>query len=68
MSSGFIGASAVSLGEGVGIQSGYGAGKWLPLIVTTGSLFGMASIGALGFLRTKKEIMNAKEGSSDIIE
>lgn len=68
VSSGFIGASAVSLGEGIGIQSGYGAGKWLPLILTTGILFGMASIGALGFLKTKKQKMKVREGASDIIE
>ena len=50
--SGFIGTAVATVGEGRGLQkSEYGVGKWLPLLLTVGTLAGASSMGALGFLR-----------------
>lgn len=68
VSSGVIGSAAVSLGEDTGIKPGYGAGKWAPLILTTGILFALSGIGAAGFLRAKRQKVNDKEGFLKISE
>jgi len=53
--SGFLGAAVSTVGEGRGLQKPeYGAGKWLPLILTVGTLAGASSVGAFGFLRKAK--------------
>ncbi|KAK3314214.1 major facilitator superfamily domain-containing protein [Apodospora peruviana] len=51
IASGFIGAAVASAGEDMGLDKGsYGAGKWLPLLLTVGILAGASSIGGLGFI------------------
>ncbi|KAE8321624.1 hypothetical protein BDV39DRAFT_210549 [Aspergillus sergii] len=53
--SGFVATTVSSAGEDRGLRNGsYGAGQWLPLILTVGILTGASCIGALGFLRDGK--------------
>ena len=49
--SGFVGAAVSAAGEERGLEKDrYGAGKWLPLLLTVGVLAGVSSLGALGFI------------------
>jgi hypothetical protein len=48
--SGFAGKAVVESGVGIGIQPGYGAGKWKPLIVYIGTMIGAASLGVFAFI------------------
>lgn len=51
VASGFVSSAVSMAGEGRGLHVGsYGAGEWLPLLLTVGILAGASSIGALGFL------------------
>lgn len=64
--SGFIGSAVATLGEGRGLQrSEYGAGKWLPLLLTVGTFAGASSIGALGFLQNSKHSDDQKSTVDD---
>ncbi|BAE54599.1 unnamed protein product [Aspergillus oryzae RIB40] len=50
------GSAVSSAGEDQSLHKGiYGAGQWLPLILTVGILTGVSCIGALGFLREGKQ-------------
>ncbi|KAB8271697.1 major facilitator superfamily domain-containing protein [Aspergillus minisclerotigenes] len=56
IASGFVATAVSSAGEDRGLPKGsYGAGQWLPLILTVGILTGVSCIGALGFLRDGKQ-------------
>ncbi|KAK1973317.1 major facilitator superfamily domain-containing protein [Colletotrichum cereale] len=57
LSSGYIGAAVAANGEHLGIQPGFGAGKWRPLIITMGVLMFGATVGALGFLKKEKRMI-----------
>ena len=64
--SGFIGTAVATLGESRGLQrSEYGAGKWLPLLLTVGTFAGASSIGALGFLRKAKHSGDQRSSTDD---
>ena len=62
VASGYIGAAIVGSSEHIGIQPGYGAGKWRSLVIALAVLMFGATIGALGFLRKENRLMmkNAK--------
>ena len=47
VASGFV--STAQLDEGATLTSGYGAHKWLRIIIYTGIMMTVASLGALGF-------------------
>lgn len=52
IASGFVGTAVTTAGDERGLHKGsYGAGEWLPLLLTVGILTGVSSIGTLGFLR-----------------
>ncbi|KAE8137269.1 major facilitator superfamily domain-containing protein [Aspergillus pseudotamarii] len=65
IASGFVATAVSSAGEDRGLHKGsYGAGQWLPLILTVGILTGVSCIGALGFLREDKQgrsVENSRE-------
>lgn len=61
MASGFI--ASAQLDEGFKVTSGYGAGKWLRVIVYTGIMMLVASLGNLGmFIKTPTEIETDSNG------
>ncbi|KAK1972399.1 MFS general substrate transporter [Colletotrichum sublineola] len=57
VASGYIGAAVVASGENLGVQPGFGAGKWRPLIITLGVLMFGATVGALGFLKKERRMI-----------
>lgn len=52
--SGYIAAAVLQSNEDSGVQSGYGAGKWRPLIIFMGATMTASTLGMFGLLRKKK--------------
>lgn len=50
IASGFAGKAVVEMGDGIGMQPGYGAGKWKPLVIYIGVMIGTASLGGLALV------------------
>lgn len=50
ITSGFVGVAVSTAGEGRFDRERYGAGSWMPLLLTVGLLAGVSSIGGLGFI------------------
>lgn len=51
--SGYIAAAVLQGGEEVGVQPGYGAGKWRSFIILLGTTMTAALVGVFGLLRKK---------------
>ncbi|KAK8863402.1 MFS general substrate transporter [Apiospora arundinis] len=66
VASGYTGAAVVGTSEHIGIQPGYGAGKWRGLIIYVAVLMFAASVGAVGLRTTLKCTSDAS--SSEILE
>lgn len=49
--SGYIAAAVLQSREDVGVQPGYGAGKWRPFIILLGTTMTAALVGVVGLLR-----------------
>ncbi|KAK1590693.1 major facilitator superfamily domain-containing protein [Colletotrichum navitas] len=66
VTSGYIGAAVTASGEHLGIQPGFGAGKWRPLVITLSVLMFGATVGALGFLKKERRMIRVakKDGES----
>ncbi|KAK1674087.1 major facilitator superfamily domain-containing protein [Colletotrichum godetiae] len=54
VASGYIAAAVLQNSEHIGVQPGYGAGKWRPLIILLGTTMTAATLGAFGFLKKRK--------------
>ncbi|KXH39810.1 Mch2p [Colletotrichum salicis] len=54
VASGYIAASVLQDSEHIGIQPGYGAGKWRSLIILLGTTMTAATLGAFGLLKKRK--------------
>jgi hypothetical protein len=52
--SGYIAAAILQSGEHLGVQNGYGAGKWCGFIVFLGVTMTAATVGMFGLLRKKR--------------
>lgn len=65
--SGYMGAGVLSTSEHMGVQPGYGAGKWRSLIITLGVLMFGATIAFLGFMKKERRMIRVvkKEGSEE---
>lgn len=57
--SGYTGAAVVGASEQIGIQPGYGAGKWRGLIIYVAVFMFAASVGAVGLRTTLKRTSTA---------
>lgn len=69
VASGYTGASVVGSSENIGIQPGFGAGKWRSLIIYVSVMMFTASLGAIGLnttLRSAKE--TSDEDNSEVSE
>lgn len=51
--SGYIAAAVLQSSEDLGVQPGYGAGKWRPFIILLGTTMTAATLGMFGLLRKK---------------
>ncbi|KAK1622018.1 major facilitator superfamily domain-containing protein [Colletotrichum phormii] len=54
VASGYIAAAVLQDSEHIGIQPGYGAGKWRSLIILLGTTMTAATLGAFGLLKKRK--------------
>jgi hypothetical protein len=52
--SGYIAAAILQSGEHLGVQNGYGAGKWRGFIVFLGVTMTASTLGMFGLLRKKR--------------
>ena len=54
VASGYVAAAILQSTESIGIQPGYGAGKWRTFIIFQGAVMAASTIGILGMLRKRK--------------
>lgn len=54
--SGYVAAAILKSTEDIGVQPGYGAGKWRAFIIFIGSVMAASTVGVLGMLRKKKMV------------
>jgi len=54
IASGFVGRALVQGSEAMPLGPGYGAGKWKSLILFTGIIMGVASLGSVGLIKLAK--------------
>lgn len=54
VASGYIAAAVLQNSENIGVQPGYGAGKWRSFIILLGTTMTAATLGAFGLLKKRK--------------
>ncbi|KAK0378812.1 Mch2p [Colletotrichum limetticola] len=54
VASGYIAAAVLQNSESIGVQPGYGAGKWRSFIILLGTTMTAATLGAFGLLKKRK--------------
>ncbi|EXF86341.1 Mch2p [Colletotrichum fioriniae PJ7] len=54
VASGYIAAAVLQNSENIGVQPGYGAGKWRSFIILLGTTMTAATIGAFGLFKKRK--------------
>ncbi|KAK7438828.1 Mch2p [Colletotrichum acutatum] len=54
VASGYIAAAVLQNSENIGVQPGYGAGKWRSFIILLGATMTAATLGAFGLLKKRK--------------
>lgn len=54
VASGYIAAAVLQNSDHIGVQPGYGAGKWRPFIILLGTTMTAATLGAFGLWKKKK--------------
>ncbi|KAL0931402.1 Mch2p [Colletotrichum truncatum] len=55
VASGYIAAAVLQNSEHIGVQPGYGAGKWRSFIILLGTTMTAATLGAVGLLKKRKK-------------
>ncbi|KAK1985472.1 major facilitator superfamily domain-containing protein [Colletotrichum cereale] len=53
VASGYIAAAVLQNSDHIGVQPGYGAGKWRPFIILVGTTMTAATLGAIGFIKRR---------------
>ncbi|KZL87434.1 mfs monocarboxylate [Colletotrichum incanum] len=56
VASGYIAAAVLQKSDHIGVQPGYGAGKWRPFIVLIGTTMTAATLGAFGLLKRRPAV------------
>lgn len=54
VASGYIAAAVLERSDHIGVQPGYGSGKWRAFIILVGTTMTAATLGAFGLLRKRK--------------
>lgn len=54
VASGYVAAAILQKTEDIGVQPGYGAGKWRTFIIFQGAVMAASTVGILGMLRKNK--------------
>ncbi|KZL77661.1 MFS monocarboxylate transporter [Colletotrichum tofieldiae] len=56
VASGYIAAAVLQKSDYIGVQPGYGAGKWRPFIILVGTTMTAATLGAFGLLKRRSAV------------